>query len=172
MTVSIVPITEDHIQGFRDAVDSVARERLYLAFFEGFPLESSAQFVRENIAGKNPHFVAVSDDKVVGWCDVSRTARGNSAHVGVLGMGLLPPFRGKGFGKILMKSAIEATWAGDKFRRIELTVNESNLNAIALYQKMGFEIEGRKRKQVLIDGRYLDLLVMGLLHPDMVSDAP
>ena len=141
---AILPVEECHLKGFRDAVDSVARERLYLSFFEGFPLESSNQFVRENIAEGHPHFVAVCDGAVVGWCDISRTGRGNSAHVGVLGIGLLPPFRGQGLGRKLMKAAIDAAWQGNRFDRIELTVNSQNLNAITLYEKLGFVLEGRK----------------------------
>jgi RimJ/RimL family protein N-acetyltransferase len=161
--IEILPIGEAHLVGFRNAVDSVARERLYLSFFEGFPQESSDAFVRENIAAGHPHFVAVSDGSVVGWCDITPTGRGNSAHVGVLGIGLLPAYRGQGLGRQLMQRAIDTAWQGGRFTRVELTVNSENANAIALYRKLGFEIEGRKRNQVLIDGRYLDLLVMGLL---------
>jgi ribosomal protein S18 acetylase RimI-like enzyme len=47
---SIVPIAEEHIEGFRAAVDSVARERRYLARFEA-PAEADVRiYVRENIA--------------------------------------------------------------------------------------------------------------------------
>jgi hypothetical protein len=38
MKYEILPITESHIEGFRDAVDVVARERKHLAFVKGFPL--------------------------------------------------------------------------------------------------------------------------------------
>lgn len=42
---SIIPITEQYIEGFRSAVDSVAREKKYLAFLEAPPFELT---VREN----------------------------------------------------------------------------------------------------------------------------
>ena len=168
---AIVPIDKTHLRGYRDAVDSVARERRYLSFFEGFSLESSNEFVRTNISEGHPHFVAVCDGAVVGWCDISPTGRGNSAHVGVLGVGLLSPFRGQGLGRRLMQAAIDAAWMGDRFDRIELTVNSENLNAIALYGNLGFVMEGRKRNGVRIDDRYMDLLVMGLLRMDNVISA-
>ena len=157
----IVPVTEAHAPGFNRAVDQVARERKYLSFFEGFPLEGSLDFIRQNLREGYPHFVLIDAGQVVGWCDITSTGRGSSLHVGTLGVGLLAPYRGRGLGRQLMQTAIEAGWR--KFRRIELTVNASNHNAIALYLSLGFAIEGCKRQAVLIDGRYIDLYVMGML---------
>jgi RimJ/RimL family protein N-acetyltransferase len=48
-------------------------------------------------------------------------------------------------------------------QRVELDVMASNEKAIALYQKFGFQIEGRKRKARFIDGNYEDTIIMGLL---------
>ena len=45
----ILPITEDHIESFRAAVDSVAREHKYLAFLEGPPMSMTRDFVLKNI---------------------------------------------------------------------------------------------------------------------------
>ena len=50
----IVPIAENHIPGFRAAVDAVAREKKYLAFLEAPPLEETTKFVLNNIEQKNP----------------------------------------------------------------------------------------------------------------------
>ena len=42
-------------------------------------------------------------------------------------------------------------------------MREDNLRAKALYEKVGFEVEGVKRKAALFDGRYYDLIFMGFL---------
>ena len=47
--------------------------------------------------------------------------------------------------------------------RIELTVWESNINAIALYRRFGFLVEGLHRNAICVDGRYSNLLSMALL---------
>ena len=47
--------------------------------------------------------------------------------------------------------------------RIELTVSESNINAIALYRRFGFLVEGLHRNAICVDGRYSNLLSMALL---------
>jgi RimJ/RimL family protein N-acetyltransferase len=164
MTYQIVPITEEHISGFRAAVDAVARERRYLAFLEAPPLENVTRFVLDNIEHGYPQFVVVSADIVVGWCDVlpNRT-RVIYSHCGTLGVGLLPDFRGKGIGRKLMGQTIDAAFAFG-LTRIELTVREENVNAIALYKSLGFEIEGLHRNAVRIEGQYENLYSMALLR--------
>ncbi|GAE36015.1 acetyltransferase [Halalkalibacter akibai JCM 9157] len=47
--------------------------------------------------------------------------------------------------------------------RLELTVVTRNEIGISLYQKMGFEIEGRKRDSLLINSEYVDEYYMSKL---------
>ena len=164
MIDQIVPIAEEHIPGFRAAVDVVARETKYLAFLEAPPLEDVTRFVRDNMERGYPQFVVLSAGTVVGWCDVipNRT-RVIYSHCGSLGIGLLPEFRGKGIGRQLMQRAIEAAFAFG-LTRIELTVRERNANAIALYNSLGFEVEGLHRNAVCIGGQYENLYSMALLR--------
>ena len=49
------------------------------------------------------------------------------------------------------------------FSRVELTVREANQNAINLYEKVGFAIEGLQRKAVKIDDEYENIILMALL---------
>ena len=164
ITYRIVPIAEEHIPGFRAAVDTVARERKYLAFLEAPPLEDVARFVCDNIAHRYPQFIVLSAAIVAGWCDViPNRSRVIYSHCGTLGIGLLPDFRGKGIGRELMRRTLEAAFAFG-LTRIELTVRETNTNAIALYRKLGFETEGFHRNAVRIDGRYENLYSMALLR--------
>jgi RimJ/RimL family protein N-acetyltransferase len=163
-TFEIAPIDEEHISGFRAAVDVVARERKYLAFLEAPPLENVTRFVLRNIELAYPQFVVLSAGGVVGWCDVlPNRSRVIYWHCGTLGVGLLPGFRGKGIGRQLMRRTIDAAFAFG-LTRIELTVRQGNANAIALYKSLGFEIEGLHRNAVCIDGQYEDLHSMALLR--------
>lgn len=162
MTYDITPITEEYIEGFRDALDVVCREEKYLTFTEAPPLEKSQEYVRGNIANNNTHLVVIAGGKVVGWCDVVRSPRATKSHVGHLGLGLLPEWRGKGIGEKLMRAAV-ADAQGKGLTRIELDVYEPNTNAISLYKKLGFEIEGLKRREVRLKGELLNVYVMSLL---------
>jgi RimJ/RimL family protein N-acetyltransferase len=160
-TVEIRPITVDDIEGFHRAVDTVARERRYLAFLEAPPLASAREFVLENIAKGNPQFVAIADGGVAGWCDIVRQTRPIHAHAGVLGMGLLPPFRGQGHGRRLIEATLQAAQSAG-FSRVELTVHADNPRAIALYERIGFLREGIKRRATCIDGKFGDTIMMAI----------
>ena len=163
MTVEIRRMTPEHIEEVHRVLDIVARERKFLSYLEAPPLAQSTEFVLGMIAKGNPIFVAVVDDKVVGWCDVVRVERPVHAHVGVLGMGLLPEFRGQGYGKALITAVLaDAHRVG--ISRVELTVHADNNRAIALYEKVGFVREGVRRDAACIDGRFIDSILMAKLE--------
>jgi RimJ/RimL family protein N-acetyltransferase len=162
MPVDIVPIEEKHIDGFHRTLDFVARERRYLAFLEAPPLESMQAFVLDNIKRGRPEFVVISAGEVVGWCDVLPKERPTYAHGGVLGMGLLPPFRGQGIGADLIRRSLDGARAFG-LHRVELTVRENNSSAVRLYKKVGFEVEGLLRDAVQVDGVYENVILMAVL---------
>lgn len=162
MAAEIVPIKQDHIEGLHRALDFVARERRYLAFLEAPSLESIRDFVLNNIAQGYPQQVVVSAGEVVGWCDIVPKARPVHAHVGVLGVALLPEFRGQGLGGRLMRQTLAAARAFG-LHRVELTVREDNENAIALYRKLGFDTEGLMRDAIKVDDVCENMVLMGLL---------
>ena len=160
--VEIVPIGPEHIESFHRTLDFVARERRYLALLEAPGIEQFRPFVEDVIRQGHAQFAASSDGEVVGWCDVLPRGRPIYAHVGVLGMGLLPPFRGQGIGRRLIEKALDAARSLG-LSRIELTVRQDNLSAIALYEKTGFVAEGVQRNAIKLDGQHANLVMMALL---------
>jgi ribosomal protein S18 acetylase RimI-like enzyme len=160
--IEIVPIGSAHIDSFHRMFDFVARERRYLAPLEAAPLESFRAFVLDTIEKGHPRFAAVSDGEVVGWCDVLPKPLPIHAHVGVLGMGLLPAFRGQGIGRRLVETTLDAA-RGFGLSRVELTVREDNASAIALYEKTGFVAEGVQYNAFRVDGQYVNLVMMAVL---------
>ena len=162
MHFHIVPIEEKHIEGYWHALDSVARERKYLAFIEGPPIHTTRSFVLGNIKDEWPHVVAISEEKIIGWCDITPLDRPVFAHIGSLGMGVLASYRGHGVGEALIKTTLLKAET-KKLTRIELTVRENNKPAIALYEKFGFVAEGIHRNGICIDGKYENHIFMALL---------
>ncbi|CAM2920572.1 GNAT family acetyltransferase [Legionella steigerwaltii] len=162
MQFTIVPIQEKHIEAFWTAVDRVARERKFLAFLEGPPIELTRNFVLEHINKDWPQVVAMHKEQVVGWCDISPLDRPVFAHVGALGIGVLAPYRGQGIGEALLSTALQMA-KSKGLTRIELTVREHNKAAISLYEKYGFVKEGIHKNAVRIDGVYENHIFMALL---------
>ena len=165
MIYSIEPISEQYIEAFNQAVDSVAREQKYLAFLKGPSMAMTREFVMTNVRDGWPHFIALSEDKLVAWCDITSLNREAMAHTGCLGIGVLSGFRSQGIGKQLIEIALNA--AKEKgLLRVELTVRENNTRAISLYKKMGFIVEGLHHKAIKIGDTFENHISMALLFDE------
>ena len=165
MTIDIVPIQLEHIESFHRALDIVARERRYLAKLEAPSIEAMRTFVENNLKRGAPQFVAIENGSVIGWCDITPMDGPTRAHRGGVGMGILPDARGQGLGrKLLLASLYAAAPLG--LTRIELDVYDDNPRAIRLYEGVGFLREGTKRKAMLIDGTFKNLIMMAIIDFD------
>ena len=140
---------------------ALADEREYIAT-EHVSLEQRWRWTRSI---HDPHVlwaVARVGDKLAGtltlspyYGDLKKTR-----HVRNLGMGVAKEFRNNKVGTALMDYALR--WAGNKHaRKIVLSVFSTNRKAIRLYEKFGFANEGVRRKAFLIDGKYVDEIMMG-----------
>ncbi len=155
-------MAEEHIDSFRVCLDAVSKERRYLALTEAPPADAVREFIRSAIARRVPQFVALDRKQVIGWCDIFPHEKESFAHVGRLGMGVLPKYRRRGIGRRLAEKTIARAKRNGQ-ERIELEVYASNNSAIALYKSLGFALEGVKKKGRKLDGIYDDVVVMGLL---------
>lgn len=158
--IEIIYGNEKYFSSFHQALSSVAKERIYVEMIEAPPLEKVASFQRDLISKNGPVYYALDGDKVIGWCDVFPEKNPRQSHRGSLGMAILPEFRGQGIGSQLLEKVIEhAKTVG--LEKIELHVYTSNVSAVALYKKFGFEQEGLIKKYRKLDGLYFDCLAMG-----------
>jgi RimJ/RimL family protein N-acetyltransferase len=83
-------------------------------------------------------------------------------------VGILQAYTGKGIGKRLFET-MEA-WARNwGAHRLELTVMRHNERGLALYQKMGFTIEGQMHDALWVDGQYIDEYIMGKILPPLTA---
>lgn len=149
-----------YTESYCGAVDAVARERKYLGTTEGFPLDTSFSFAKTIIENNLAQYFAIDDNQVVGWCDIIPKSYEGLRHAGVLGMGVLTEYRGKGLGTLLLQKTIEHARNINHLEKIELDVFESNSAAIALYRKFGFEVEGKRENGRKLDDMYDNILLM------------
>ena len=73
---------------------------------------------------------------------------------------------GKGFGTEAIKLIVEYSFDELNLRKITLGVVAENKPALKVYKKIGFELEGRRKKQSFNNGHYCDGLIMGLFRKD------
>lgn len=159
MEVRIVYPSEKYFESFHKALSSVAKERIYLEMLEAPPLEKVTGFQQELISQNGPVYYAIHNELVVGWCDIFPMSNPRMSHRGSLGMGLLAEYRGRGLGSLLLKATLQHA---QKFglEKVELDVYTSNLTALALYKKFGFEQEGLIKNYRKVDDRYFDCIMM------------
>lgn len=94
-------------------------------------------------------------DEIVGFLTAEIGLYKRIRHSAYIVIGILPEYQGKGIGTNFFEKLDE--WARQrKLTRLELTVMVHNEGAIHLYKKNGFEIEGVKRKSMIVDGKYVD----------------
>lgn len=111
------------------------------------------------MASNGIQLVALDSDVVVGWADVIPGSLDAIAHCGRFGMGLLPAYRGLGFGRQLLEACIDKAFQNG-LTRIELDVRLDSVRAIRLYEKQGFVREVVKSNAMRVDGVYFDAAQM------------
>jgi len=123
----------------------------------------------ENIQNRNDIFIfgiyETKTDKIIGTCQlhsinwIHRNAElqirlGNKDN------------RGKGYGSEVVRLLLDFAFRDLNLYRVFLYVFETNANAIHVYEKAGFKKEGLLRKAAHIDGKYVDVIFMGILREE------
>ncbi|MCC5578760.1 GNAT family N-acetyltransferase [Microtetraspora sp. AC03309] len=128
-----------------------------------WPLETP--FFDDRTAPENV-LVAHENERIVGYIKLRPAPMAaSSGHVQeVNGFAVAPAHQGRGIGHLLLNAARqEAVIRGT--RRITLRVLGTNTRAQALYLAHGYRVEGRLKDQFLLQGRYVDDVLMALELP-------
>lgn len=73
---------------------------------------------------------------------------------------------GKGHGYNLTRWSLDYGFRMLNLNRIQLDVLANHSQAIRLYEKCGFQIEGRRRQAQFKEGEYVDIVFMGVLRSE------
>lgn len=114
------------------------------------------------VAAAGPHGQGVA----VGLANLKQAGLPRLAHGGEVGLMVHPDWQGRGVGTALMRAVLDLADNWLLLHRLELEVLATNQRAQDLYARLGFAIEGRKREAAVVDGRYVDVLLMARLRPE------
>ena len=78
-------------------------------------------------------------------------------------------FKGKGLSKESITIACDYAFKWLGLRKITAGTFENNFPMIKCFEKVGFIIEGRKRKELLVDGSYIDHILFGLFKEEFYT---
>lgn len=152
-----------------DANEIVEAERTIAeepGYFCSQPSELTVENVINTITafkdGGGLYLVAESDGKIVGHAFLEPQHLESLRHVADLNIAVHLGWQNKGIGTELLKQMIRWAKESGTLRKIQLNVRASNLGAISLYEKIGFEEEGRLKNRVKVKDGYVDDIIMGL----------
>lgn len=160
-------VQESDAQNIVDFYNFVGGETSYLSFEKDeYPLDVEAQTASiRGLEGNatNIMLLAMDGEEIAGIATISSSSKIKAKHDGELGIVVAKKYQGQGIGTELIRQLIE--WAkGNKITtRISLDTRADNVKAVELYMKFGFVVEGCRRNSTLLNGKYYDLYVMGMM---------
>jgi phosphinothricin acetyltransferase len=126
-------------------------------------LENREDWLKQH-SDKYPVWVAEENGTVIGFASMTRwserAAYDDTAEISIY---LTPAFHGKGYGKLLMQSIVEAGKKGG-LHCILSRITQDNNKSIYLHQTFGFETVGVLKEVGKKFGKLLDVTMMQLLY--------
>ena len=162
-------IEEDDIVIFHKMMCRLDEETPFMMYEPGERQARTSSFdplrkiILEAVSGVDLLLVAENDiDELVGFVWAERGKLNRIAHTAQVVAGIRKGYRHRGIGTEFFRQLED--WArSNGILRLELTVECANTNAFHLYEKVGFEVEGVRRKSMNVDGQLVDEYYMGKL---------
>jgi RimJ/RimL family protein N-acetyltransferase len=126
--------------------------------------EKEIEWTKEAAAADNALMLVAeaTDGQIIGVAHC-RGGKGGYYHTLDLGITVKQNWRNQGVGTAMMQSMIDWCRANPVVYKLELWVFPDNPRAIHVYEKAGFQQEGRRRSCFLKQGQMLDLILMGIV---------
>jgi ribosomal-protein-alanine N-acetyltransferase len=125
------------------------------------------QWEQECKEGKSIRFLLFLTDhpegEIIGFCNFSQIFRG-PFQACYLGYHIDAAFQGKGLMSEAVAKAIEYMFETQKLHRIMANYVPSNERSARLLHKLGFVVEGRAKKYLLINGQWEDHVLTSLTN--------
>ncbi len=113
---------------------------------------------------RNFYYLVIKEGRAIGVIYLIRLdLRNRNAYFGIYAN---PEDKVLGAGVVLGTAVLKLVFEVLGLHTLKLEVFESNLRAFELYKKLGFKEEGRLREFVFKDGRWLDVIVMGMTEEE------
>ncbi|WP_223700718.1 GNAT family N-acetyltransferase [Sutcliffiella deserti] len=125
-------------------------------------VEDEIHWLNENKSKNNLVLVAVKGHNVIGMLNAQRGSRKRVQHICHFGISIQESYCNRGIGKRMIEILLNWAKEDSSIEKVSLEVFSHNERAIHLYQKLGFNIEGKKEKHIKFeDGSYSDEYIMG-----------
>lgn len=132
-------------------------------YFCSQPSELNEKAVVQTIQSpQSIYLVAEYEGQIIGHAFLEPYTLQSLRHIADLNIAVHLGWQSKGIGRKLLEQIIKRAKCSSVIEKIQLNVRATNIPAISLYKKMGFQQEGRLQNRVKIKDHYIDDLIMGL----------
>jgi len=139
----------------------------------GSSYEEESAFPRSTIEGRLAEkpdrgpFGAFESGELVGLVALGRESMRKLSHKALIwGLYVAPKARSRGVGRALLREALSLARSVSGVRQVNLSVNAANLDAIRLYESLGFRAFGQEPCALIANGEPHDELHMCLRFQD------
>ncbi|HSF61805.1 MAG TPA: GNAT family N-acetyltransferase, partial [Gaiellaceae bacterium] len=117
-----------------------------------------AEFDKDRLSGHR--LVAVEGGRVVGWAALSPTSR-RACYSGVVehSVYVAAESRGRGIGRALMDALVRSADEGGIWT-IQTSIFPENEASVALHERLGFRVVGRRERVAELEGVWRDTLLL------------
>lgn len=164
MTILIRPVELADVR----AIHRIHQQQTVMPYILSLPSDRIAQ-MEDRYRGLPPNhyeFVAEQDGEVVGHAALIRQTRARLSHSGLFYIAVDSACHGQGIGTALITKILDLADNWLMLERVELGVLATNPRAKALYERLGFTVEGVKKGAIRSAGQYVDEILMARLRPD------
>ncbi len=159
--IKIIPFTYKHAHIFSKLRRDIDNSSACVLANKGERKENALHVIAKLLISqrRTVTFLAFDDLLDIGYVSIVFPRYTKLKGNAYLTIGIREEYRGKGIGGMLMEKA-EKYAESRGVRRMELEVFGKNKNAIELYKKRNYEIEGVKKEAVYNDGEFDDIIIM------------
>jgi len=134
-----------------------------------YPMETTKQFVDQVILGsqnaKSYIIVEKENEKSIGVVSLINIDYKNRNAECIIDIGE-KEYWGKGFGSEGLRLVLDYAFYEMNLHRVSLRVFSFNVRAIRMYKRIGFKEEGNSRQSLFRDGKWHDIIHMGILQTE------
>lgn len=134
----------------------------------GYSIRDAREFISRSKQGLkdgskcNLSIILRESGELIGGCGLDRIRFDHrNAHVGYW---IARPHWGKGYASEAASMLIASGFRDLGLHRLHTGAFPDNHRSIRVLRRLGFRIEGRARQEALVDGRYRDMVLFGLLR--------
>lgn len=136
-----------------------------------FVLPPSKEYIVENfnkLLNLEKKYLSIINEKGVLVGYITFVEVSDCCNVYSLGITIGKNFWSRGYGEESIRTLLKYLFMSKGAERVELEVLQFNERAIKCYRKCGFVQEGIKRNRKFSDGKYVNLIIMGILKEEYV----